>query len=628
MSAANHMSDTRATTARANILGGIVYRDHLCPVEHGLASALLPGVVVSDHPRTIDLLGGVLAGIGTSVVWDSSVDGALIADLDLTNGDEVQASTGGAAPARGLRRLHGQHGDDFVTRLRGAFAIALWTPGRRRLVLAADRFGFRRLYYAMTKDGIAFGSRVRGPLALSGSTAIDPEAIYAYLNFGAIPAPQSVYRDVRRLPPGHVLVWEDGHAALHRYWDVAYGERGPGQAAAARAMYRQTEEAVRQSLSGLEPKQAGAFLSGGTDSSTVVGLMSRVTGERVQAFSIGFQEARYNELDYAELAARHFDAAHYTKIVTADEALQSLPELVAAYDEPFGNNSALAAYLCARLARETGVRVLLAGDGGDEIFGGNERYRRDRILARYQLIPAWLRHGLLEPLVRRFPAESSDLRGKARRYVERACLPNPERFYSSEFYVSQNRHRLLHPDFLAVTTADQPLEIARGHFRAAATSAELNRLLHVDLKITLGDNDLFKVVRTAEAAGVAVRFPLLDHPLVELMATLPASYKVRGGEKRYAFKRAFRDLLPRETLAKVKHGFGLPTSDWLKDHKGFRELGRGLLLSSRARQRGYFAPGAVEELFRLHEADHTPFYGDILWTLLMLEMWHQRHGEA
>src|SRR5439155_585655 len=345
--------------------------------------------------------------------------------------------------------------------------------------------------------------------------------------------------------------------------------------------------------------------------------MSRVTGERVQAFSIGFQEARYNELDYAELAARHFDAAHYTKIVTADEALQSLPDLVAAYDEPFGNNSALAAYLCARLARETGVRVLLAGDGGDEIFGGNERYRRDRILARYHLIPAWLRHGLLEPLVRRFPAESPDLRGKARRYVERACLPNPERFYSSEFYVSQNRHRLLHPDFQAVTTADQPLEIARGHFRAAATSAELNRLLHVDLKITLGDNDLFKVVRTAEAAGVAVRFPLLDHPLVELMATLPVSYKVRGGEKRDAFKRAFRDLLPRETLAKVKHGFGLPTSDWLKDHKGFRELGRDLLLSSHARQRGYFAPGAVEELFQLHEADHTPFYGDILWTLLM-----------
>jgi len=272
--------------------------------------------------------------------------------------------------------------------------------------------------------------------------------------------------------------------------------------------------------------------------------------------------------------------------------------------------------------------MLLAGDGGDEIFGGNERYRRDRILARYNLMPGWLRHGLVEPIVRRFPAETLDLRGKARRYVERASLPNPERFYSSEFFVRQNRRWLLHPDFQAVTTPDRPLEIARGHFEAAAAKAELNRLLHVDLKITLADNDLFKVVRTAEAAGIGVRFPLLDHPLVELMATLPASYKVRGSEKRFVFKQAFRDLLPRETLAKVKHGFGLPTSEWLKRHRGFRELGRDLLLSSCSLKRGYFAPGAVEELFRRHEADRTPFYGDVLWTMLMLELWHQRHGDA
>ena len=218
--------------------------------------------------------------------------------------------------------------------------------------------------------------------------------------------------------------------------------------------------------------------------------------------------------------------------------------------------------------------------------------------------------------------------GKARRYVERACLPNPDRFYSSEFFVNQNRSWLLHPDFQAATTPDWPLQVARGHFETASATAELNRLLHVDLKITLADNDLFKVVRTAEAAGIAVRFPMLDHPLVELMATIPASYKVRGTEKRYVFKRAFRRLLPREILAKVKHGFGLPTSEWLKSHQGFRELGRDTLLSSRSRQRGYFAPGAVEELFRLHEADHTPFYGDRLWTLLMLELWHRRHGKA
>lgn len=612
-----------------NIIGGIVYRDPARVAGRGLLSALLPDAVDLAQARRIDPPGALLAGVGPDVVADHVEHGAIVADLDLTNLDDLPGISDGVGPARCLQELYAQHGIDFVARLRGAFAVALWSPARRRLVLVADRFGFRRMYYAVTEEGVAFGSRAKSPLILPGcSRELDPDAIYAYLNFGTVPAPQSIYRAVRRLAPGYALVWEDGRATLQQYWEVEYSERSLGRVAAARATYGQTEKAVRQTLGDLDPKHTGAFLSGGTDSSTIVGLLSRLTGERVHAFSIGFQEARYNELEYAELAARHFDAAHYTRIVTADEALACLPDIVAAYDEPFGNNSALPAYLCARLARETGVKTLLAGDGGDEIFGGNERYRRDSILARYHRIPALLRRGLVEPMVRCVPAEAPSLPGKARRYVERACLPNPDRFYSTEFFVNQNRDRLLHPGFRAATTPDWPLQVARRHFEAASGAAELNRLLHVDLKITLGDNDLYKVVRTAEAAGIGVRFPLLDHSLVEFMATLPVSYKVRGAEKRYIFKEAFGGLLPEKILAKVKHGFGLPTSDWLKRHKGFRELGRDVLLSARSRQRGYFAAGAVEELFRLHESDQTPFYGDVLWNVLMLELWHDRHGGA
>ena len=612
-----------------NIIGGVIYKDPVRSADPTVLGTLLPGANGPEPARRIDLAGGVLAGVGTGVVFNHSGAGALVADVDLTNLDELPGMSAGTSSARALEQLYARYGTDFVTRLRGAFAIVIWVPAQRRLVLVSDRLGFRRLYYAVSDEGVAFGSRVKSPLALPGSSpALDPDAIYAYLNFGTVPAPQSIYREIRRLAPGHTLVWENGRTTLHKYWDVVYSEHSIGKLAAARALYGQTAEAVQQTLTGLQTKETGAFLSGGTDSSAVVGLASRLTGERVQAFSIGFQEERYNELEYAELAARHFDAAHYARVVTADEALRCLPDIVSAYDEPFGNNSALPAYLCARYARETGVRVLLAGDGGDEIFGGNERYRREAILARYRRIPAALRRGLIEPVMRRFPADAPGLTGKARRYVERASLPNPDRFYSSEFFVNQNRGWLLHPDFEIATTPDWPLRVARGHFEGAAGASELNRLLHVDLKITLADNDLFKVARTAEAAGLGVRFPLLDHPLVEFMATLPASYKVRGTEKRYIFKQAFRDLLPKEILAKVKHGFGLPTSDWLKKHPGFRELGRDTLLSRRSLDRGYFAPGAVEELFRLHEADHTPFYGDRLWTLLMLELWHQRHGGA
>jgi asparagine synthase (glutamine-hydrolysing) len=273
------------------------------------------------------------------------------------------------------------------------------------------------------------------------------------------------------------------------------------------------------------------------------------------------------------------------------------------------------------------MRTLLAGDGGDEIFGGNERYRREQVLARYDRLPAVLRRRVIEPILRRVPAERRDLLGKAQRYVERASAGNPARFYASEFFVARERERLLHPDFLAATTADGPLRVAEGHYRAARATSELNRLLYIDLKITLGDNDLFKVTRTAEAAGMAVRFPLLDHPLVEFMATLPAWHKVRGTEKRHLFKRAMRGFLPAEILAKPKHGFGLPISDWLRDHPGFRELLRDTFASRAARERGYWAPGAIESLCDRFARDATAFYGGVLWTILMLELWHARHGD-
>jgi len=573
-------------------------------------------------PATV-LVGPGGVGVAGRAAGPALAHEVLVAgELELTAPEE-------ATPAA-LAQLYRTEGPEFVTRLEGGFALVLWDPARRTLLAATDRFGIKRLYYAPGAV-TAVAATPQAALAAAGlPVEVDPGAVFHYLNFGFVPSPHAIFRRVRRLAPGHVLLGGHGWLRVKPYWDVEYREQPTPPAQAAARLRALAERAVRQALQGLDAKRTGAFLSGGTDSSTVVGLMARVTGERPNAFSIGFDVARYDELHYAALAARHFGAAHYTHVVTAAEALAALPRLVRGFAEPFANNSAIGTLACAELARACGVHHLLAGDGGDEIFGGNERYRTDRLFARYHRLPAPVRRGVIEPVLARVPLDAPGLLGRARRYVRRANLPNPRRFYSYEFFAAQEARWLLAPDFLAVVDLEAPVALLEEHWARVRAGEELNRLLYLDLKLTLADSDLLKVTRTAELAGLAVRFPFLDRALVEETATWPAAFKVRGLEKRYLFKRAFRDLLPAEVLAKPKHGFGVPVSHWLRSDPRFRELARDTLLGPTALGRGYLRRDGLERLFALHETDATPFYGDILWTLLMLELWHRepRHVPA
>lgn len=613
-----------------SLLGGIVHRDHDRPVDARLLQAMAARVPGTGAALTL-VSGniGFLAGAGGKVPkrYEATIAAA---DLDLVNLSELRALTGLTGGCEVLARLYELEGwQGLLRHLRGAFAVALWDPRQDTLWLGADHFGIKQVYYAETPNGLAFASRPSALLAVPGvAGGVDPQVVYDYLNLRAVAAPASIWKGVRRLPPGHVLTVRRGSLTEEPYWDLEYPERRIGLREAMTATRRYVEEAVSAALGSGPAKETGAFLSGGTDSSTVLGYMSRLTGERVPAFSIGFHEERFDELHYADVAARHFNASHEKHIVTPDEALKALPALVEVYDEPFGNNSAIGTYLCARLAQSCGVRRLLAGDGGDEIFGGNERYASDRVFARYHRLPAAVRRGLLEPMLRALPSGGTGLVGMAQRYVRRASLTTARRLYSYDFYLASEGRELLHPDLLAACDLDSPWRIVERHFDRAQATSELNRAMYMDMKLTLGDNDLLKVTRTADLAGIGVRFPLLDRPLVEFTATLPADFKVRGLEKRYLFRRAFRSLLPAEILAKRKHGFGVPTSDWLRRHPGFRDLAHEALRSPWAAGLGYFRPAALERLFALHESDSTPYYGDQLWTVLMLHLWHRRHVEG
>jgi asparagine synthase (glutamine-hydrolysing) len=385
-------------------------------------------------------------------------------------------------------------------------------------------------------------------------------------------------------------------------------------------------DSVAASTQGVDAARLGCFLSGGTDSSSVVGLLSQHLRGPANTFSIGFQEEAFNELQYAHIAAKHFAARHRETKIGAATAFATVQQVVDAYDEPFGNASVIPTYHCLRLAREAGMTTLLAGDGGDELFGGNERYRTDQFFQLYFRLPHIARKAL-ESVLFRVP-EFLPAVARARRYVNACNQGNPERYCAWLLPCRYSPERVLGEALSWGSGRDDGLAVVRQHYESVDAKSELNRLLYVDVKMTLGDNDLPKVSRAADMLGMRVRFPYLDRSLVDFSGSLPTNLKVRGLEKRYLFKKATANLLPKEILTKKKHGFGLPVGVWLKTDPQFRSLARDVLLDPRTYQRGYFRRPFVESLFQRLDADDGAYFGDGLWLFLMLELWHRRHMEG
>jgi asparagine synthase (glutamine-hydrolysing) len=574
---------------------------------------------------------GVSARFATQQIYRNSR--VLIAcDADLLNENELRGLVGDAAQAPDnakiaalLCGLYDRFGCSFVEKLRGAFSVVVWDSQRRKLIAAIDGFGMHRLVYSFDGKSLQVASRTHA-LVASGEVdlAINPHAIPNLLNFSMNLAPETVFSNVHRLPPGFLLVATDGAPVVKPYWDMRYGASDDvDEGQLSKELESLFEGCVAAHCSQQPFDTVGAFLSGGTDSSTVVGMMSRMGRGPAKAFSIGFHEQPFNELGYAQIAAQQFQAEHHTLLVGPEDCFRALPEMIRYFDEPFGNSSAIPTYFCARLAAERGVTVLLAGDGGDELFGGNERYATDNIYALYHSAPRFLRKGIIEPALGRLPMKNG-LVGRARRYVGRANMPGMDRMLCHQFLCTHDAAEVFEKDFLKTLGGYSILDVPRRYYDSAPARESLDRILYADVKITLGDSDLPKVNCMAEMAGVQVRYPFLDRSIAEFSGRLPAKLKVNGFEKRYLFKKAFRNLLPTEILKKKKHGFGIPVANWLKTDPKLRELCRDTLLSRESLERGYFRRDFVEGLFRQHAADDTSYYGDTLWTFLVLELWRRQ----
>ena len=516
-----------------------------------------------------------------------------------------------------------EHGSDFLTCLAGEFALALVDDHASKVVLAIDRMGVRSLVYEESAGALIFGATsdvlMAHPLAKG---TINPQSIYDYVYFHMIPAPGTAFREHARLRPGHTLLLENGRLSTRAYWQMSFAEPSRGE-------IRDFKPAFRAALNAgvaeyADAQRCGTFLSGGTDSSTVAGVLGAITGAPARTYSIGFAAEGYDEMEYARITARHFGTDHHEYYVTPDDVVRAVPILAAAYDQPFGNASAVPTYYCARLAQADGVQRLLGGDGGDELFGGNSRYAKQYQLALYERIPEGLRKGMLEPLLRAPGTESIPLIRKARSYVEQARLPMPARYESYNLLERLGPANLFDAEFLAQVDQGQPRASLHEAYHSSRASSLINRLLALDLEYTLADNDLHKVTRTCDLAGVDVAFPLLHQSVVELSATLPPDFKLRGTRLRYFFKEALRDFLPPETIAKKKHGFGLPAGLWLRDHAALRQLAGDALGGLRRRRifRGEF----LDELMTRRLHDHPGYYGTLVWILMMLELWFEKHA--
>ncbi len=509
---------------------------------------------------------------------------------------------------------------DALARVAGDFAVGL-TDAAGRTVLAVDRFATRTLCWRVIGDQLHFAERADELAALPPRAAIDPQAIFDYLYFHVVPSPRTIFRGVHRLPAAHVAVFEHGSLSVQPYWVPRFTE--PAQPAfepLAAAFRGHVRQAVAAQLDGSKP---ACFLSGGTDSSTVAGLLSEVAGRTAATYSIGFEAEGYDEMHFARIAARRFGTEHHEYYVTPDDLVRSIPAVAAHYDQPFGNSSALPAYYCARMASQDGVTRLLAGDGGDELFGGNTRYAMQRIFGWYDGVPALLRRGLLEPALERTALGALPLARKARGYIAQAKVPLPDRMQMHNLLLRLGIHDIFEAGFLASVDPADPLRQQRAVWQQVREGSALNRMLAYDWRYTLAEADLPKVCGTTSLAGVSVGFPFLDQALVDFSLGLPSAYKLKGLKLRWFFKEALRGFLPEEIINKKKQGFGLPFGVWATRHEGLRRLAADSLGS--LGERGIVRPAFMRELLERRLPEHPGYYGEMVWILMMLEQWLRAH---
>ena len=515
-----------------------------------------------------------------------------------------------------------EFGVECLNHLRGMFAFAIWDSKQRQLFMARDRLGKKPLVYLHQSGHFAFASEIKALLQIPGiGKKVNGSAIHHYLTYQYVPSPDTIFEGIKKLPPAHYLIYDrEGNVKVERYWKLHFSPCGQTEMDLREISHRiraELEESVMLRLVSDVP--LGAFLSGGVDSSLIVGIMAKFSEKPVKTFSIGFEEKEFDELSYARLVSNHFGTEHHEFIVKPN-AVEILPKLVWYYNEPFADSSAIPTYYVANMTRDY-VKVVLTGDAGDENFAGYPRYLRSKLVALFSKIPQSMRRNLLPPFLRviaQFHWREKTFNRLAA-FVE-SISSNQARNYAEQVKIfnAEEKGNLYSPEFIQAVKGADSVEYLLSKFEEAEADNLIEQLLYLDINTYLPEDLLVKMDIATMANSLEARVPFLDHKFMELVAGIPSHLKLKGTKSKFILKTAFKDFLPDAVFKRRKMGFGVPVSRWFRNE--LKDYIYEILLDPTTLNRGYFRREGIERLLNDHVAlryDHS----SKIWALLFLEIW-------
>jgi asparagine synthase (glutamine-hydrolysing) len=513
-----------------------------------------------------------------------------------------------------------EFGENCVNKLRGMFAFAIWDSNKKKLFLARDRLGIKPLYYGIIDGNLFFGSEIKSILEYEAyKPQINISAIHDYLSYSYIPAPKTIFKDIHKLPPAHILLYTNGRISIKEYWHLAFPQKENN----GKEFYiKKTRELLKESvrLRMISDVPIGVYLSGGIDSSAITGLMSQMSDQPVKTFTIGFNDEEFDESEYARCVSDYFDTEHHEYIVESD-AFKLLPKIVKQHDEPFGNATSIIHYLISVQIRKN-VKVALSGTGGDEIFAGYPKYLGMRLAEYYCKIPRMIRKNSIEKILYLLPEsrKETDYVRWGKLFVNAASLSPPERYYSMVIYFSEKEKHDLYSNGFKDNNFENSFEFVKKMFDSAPVNDFERQTFYTEIKSFLPYNILEYTDKTSMAASLETRVPFLDHKLVEFSASVPYSIKLKGCNMKYLLKKAVKDFLPKKILKRKKMGFTPPTGLWLD--RDLKDLIDEYLSKEVIDQRGYFNYSSVDKLLKQHRSGKKNL-GVKIWSLICLEEWQR-----